>query len=274
MMQPLICKSFAKLNLCLHVLNQRKDGYHNIESIFCIIDFFDKLSFQINNSSTVNFKTNFLEINTDDNLVTKAYNIISNSYDISGVDIFLDKKIPIGSGLGGGSSNAAVTLLALNKIFDLNISKNDLVEISEEIGADVPFFINGGVAHVEGIGEIIKNISIDEKYFVLILPNLNISTKEIFESLPSRDFMNKCSLRELMESNFNSFENIVMAKYPILKETKYWLSSFGSVRMSGTGSTLYIEYDNYQSAVDANKEIGQKYKSLVVGSLESYEIFT
>ena len=130
MMQPLICKSFAKLNLCLHVLNQRKDGYHNIESIFCIIDFFDKLSFQINNSSTVNFKTNFLEINTDDNLVTKAYNIISNSYDISGVDIFLDKKIPIGSGLGGGSSNAAVTLLALNKIFDLNISKNDLVEIS------------------------------------------------------------------------------------------------------------------------------------------------
>ena len=274
MMQPLICKSFAKLNLCLHVLNQRKDGYHNIESIFCIIDFFDKLSFQINNSSTVNFKTNFLEINTDDNLFTKAYNIISNSYDISGVDIFLDKKIPIGSGLGGGSSNAAVTLLALNKIFDLNISKNDLVEISEEIGADVPFFINGCVAHVEGIGEIIKNISIDEKYFVLILPNLNISTKEIFESLPSRDFMNKCSLRELMESNFNSFENIVMAKYPILKETKYWLSSFGSVRMSGTGSTLYIEYDNYQSAVDANKEIGQKYKSFVVGSLESYEIFT
>ena len=80
MMQPLICKSFAKLNLCLHVLNQRKDGYHNIESIFCIIDFFDKLSFQINNSSTVNFKTNFLEINTDDNLVTKAYNIIYRQY--------------------------------------------------------------------------------------------------------------------------------------------------------------------------------------------------
>ena len=150
MMQPLICKSFAKLNLCLHVLNQRKDGYHNIESIFCIIDFFDKLSFQINNSSAINFKANFLEINTDDNLVTKAYNIISNSYDISGVDIFLDKKIPIGSGLGGGSSNAAVTLLALNKIFNLNISNNDLVEMSEEIGADVPFFINGGVAHEIG----------------------------------------------------------------------------------------------------------------------------
>ena len=86
--------------------------------------------------------------------------------------------------------------------------------------------------------------------------------------------MKKCSLRDLMESNFNSFEEIVLTKYPVLKETKYWLSSFGSVRISGTGSTLYIEYDNYQSAVDANKEIGRKYKSLMVGSLESYDIFS
>ena len=273
-MQPLICKSFAKLNLCLHVLNQRKDGYHNIESIFCIVDFFDTLSFQINNSSVINLKTNSTEINTADNLVTKAYNILSDLYGISGIDVFLNKKIPIGSGLGGGSSNAAVTLLALNHIFKLNISKSNLVKISEEIGADVPFFINGGAASVRGKGEIIEKISINNKYFVLVLPNINISSENIFDSLSLKDFMNKCSLRELMKSNFNSFEKIVMTKYPVLKETKYWLSSFGSVRISGTGSTLYIEYDNYQSAVDANKEIGRKYKSLMVGSLESYDIFT
>ena len=273
-MQPLICKSFAKLNLCLHVLNQRNDGYHNIESIFCIVDLFDTLSFQINNSSVIKLKTNSTEINTDNNLVTKAFDILSDLYDISGVDIFLNKKIPIGSGLGGGSSNAATTLLALNEIYKLNISKNDLVKISEEIGADVPFFINGGAACVKGKGEIIKNISISNKFFVLILPNINISTKDIFESLSPKDFMKKCSSKELMESTFNSFEKIVLTKYPVLKETKYWLSSFGSVRISGTGSTLYIEYDNYQSAVDANKEIGRKYKSLLVGSLESYDIFT
>ena len=118
-MQPLICKSFAKLNLCLHVLNQRKDDYHNIESIICIVDFFDTLSFQTNNSNTIKFQTNSPEIDIDNNLVTKTYNIISDLYDISGVDIFLNKKIPIGSGLGGGSSNAAVTLLALAKIFKL-----------------------------------------------------------------------------------------------------------------------------------------------------------
>ena len=273
-MQPLICKSFAKLNLCLHVLNQRNDGYHNIESIFCIVDLFDTLSFQINNSSVIKLKTNSTEINTANNLVTKAYNILSDSYNISGVDIFLNKNIPIGSGLGGGSSNAAITLLALNKIFKLNISKSTLVKISEEIGDDVPFFIHVGAAYVKGKGEIIKNISIGSKYFVLIFPNINISTKDIFESLSPRDFMKKCSQRDLMESNFNSFEKIVLTKYPVLKETKYWLSSFGSVRISGTGSTLYIEYDNYQSAVDANKEIGRKYKSLMVGSLESYDIFT
>tara|TARA_B100001093_G_scaffold362019_1_gene346775 strand:+ start:1691 stop:2512 length:822 start_codon:yes stop_codon:yes gene_type:complete len=273
-MQLLTCKSFSKLNLCLHILNRRKDSYHNLESIFCIIDFYDTLTFQTNNSTKVNFKTNNNEINGNINLVTKAYDIIYNLYDIEGVDIFLDKKIPIGSGLGGGSSNAAVTLLALNKIFKLNISKDHLMKISEEIGSDVPFFINGGAAHVAGKGEIINNIPIDKKYFVLVLSNLNISTKHIYESLSSKDFMSQYSYGDLITSNINSFEKIVMSKYPTLKETKYWLSSFGSVRISGTGSTLYIEYDNYEGALEANKEIGQKYKSLVVSSLESYDIFS
>ena len=273
-MQLLTYKSFAKVNLCLHILDKRKDGYHNIESIFRIIDFYDTLSFRKNNSNNVNFKTSSNEIDSAYNLVTKAYDVISNSYDIEGVDIFLDKKIPIGSGLGGGSSNAAVTLLALNDIFELNLSKDNLMKISEHIGADVPFFINGGVARVGGKGEIINNISLDKKYYVLILSNLNISSKDIYESLSSKDFMTECSLDELLVSNINSFEQIVMCKYPSLKETKYWLSAFGSVRMSGTGSTLYIEYDNYEGALEANKEIGRKYKSLMVSSLESYDIFS
>ena len=273
-MQPLICKSFAKLNLCLHILDRRKDGYHNLESIFCIIDFYDRLSFQKNNLTKINFKTNANEIDSTYNLVTKAYDVISKLYDIEGVDVFLDKKIPIGSGLGGGSSNAAVTLLALNDIFKLNISKDNLLKISRDIGADVPFFINGGAAYISGKGEIINNIAIDKKYFVIVLPNLNISTKDIYESLSSKDFMTQYSLDELMASNINSFEEIVMSKYPSLKETKYWLSAFGSVRMSGTGSTLYIEYDNYEGALEASKEIGQKYKSLMVSSLESYDIFS
>ena len=273
-MQLLTFKSFAKLNLCLHILNKRKDGYHNLESIFCIIDFYDMISFQKNNSIKVNFQTNSNEIDSTYNLVIKAYDVISRLYDIGGVDIFLDKKIPIGSGLGGGSSNAAVTLLALNEIFKLNISIDSLIKISEDIGADVPFFINGGAAYVGGKGDIINSIPIDKKYFVLILPGLKISTKDIYESLSSKDFITKYSLDELMVSNINSFEKIVMSKYPSLKETKYWLSAFGSVRMSGTGSTLYIEYDNYEGALEANKEIGRKYKSLMVSSLESYDIFS
>jgi 4-diphosphocytidyl-2-C-methyl-D-erythritol kinase len=232
------------------------------------------LTFQKNNSTKVNFKTNSNEIDFSHNLVTKAYDLLSNLYDIEGVDIFLDKKIPIGSGLGGGSSNAAVTLLALNSIFNLNISKDKLMKISEDIGADAPFFINGGTARIGGKGEIIDNISIDQKYFVLVLTNLNISTKDIYESLSPKEFSTQCSLDELMTSNINSFEKIVMSKYPSLKETKYWLSAFGSVRMSGTGSTLYIEYDNYEGALEANKEIGRKYKSFMVSSLESYDIFS
>ncbi|MCH1416460.1 MAG: 4-(cytidine 5'-diphospho)-2-C-methyl-D-erythritol kinase [Gammaproteobacteria bacterium] len=274
MYQPLKCRSFAKLNLCLHVLNKRNDGYHEIESIFETINLYDELSFKQNNSNSIRFTSDSKKINPLDNLITKAYKEISDNYKITGIDVLLKKNIPIGAGLGGGSSNAAVTLHALNSLFKLNISSKKLMEIAQKICSDVPFFINGGSAIVRGRGEIIDKIDRDEKFYIIIVSDLLIHTKDIFENLRTDCYVNTVKNIDLLKSQHNCLENLVMSKYPALKETKYWLSSFGRVRMSGTGSTLYIEYDNYESAEKANREIGRKYKSLMVSSLKSYDVFS
>lgn len=274
MHQLLKCKSYAKINLCLHVLNKRTDGYHDIESIFDTINLYDELSFKTNNLNKIRFSSNSKKIDQSDNLITQAYKEISDNYDIAGVDVFLNKKIPIGAGLGGGSSNAAITLLALNYLFKLNLSNDELIEHSQKLGSDIPFFINGGSAIIKGRGEIIEKINLDEKYYVIIISDLLIHTKDIFQVLLSDSYTKKMDEADLLNSHHNSLERVVMTKYPVLKETKYWLSSFGRVRMSGTGSTLYIEYDNYESAEKANKEIGRKYKSLMVSSLKSYDVFS
>ena len=148
------------------------------------------------------------------------------------------------------------------------------MEIAQKIGSDVPFFINGGSAIVRGRGEIIDKIDRDEKFYIIVISDLVIHTKDIFENLRSDCYVNAVKNIDLLKSQHNCLENLVMSKYPTLKETKYWLSSFGRVRMSGTGSTLYIEYDNYESAEKANREIGRKYKSLMVSSLKSYDVFS
>jgi len=274
-MNYLNCKSYAKLNSCLHIVNKRIDGYHNIESIFYCIDFYDTLTFRKNNLKKICFDSNARDIDIKNNLVTKAFDIMCREYsNVSGLNVYLDKVIPIGSGLGGGSSNAAVTLMSINKIFNLNLSNDVLKNLAIQIGSDVPFFIEGGTSCVQGRGEIVRKIPYKKKYFIIILSDLRISTKEIFEELNPDCFLPKNSDSDLINSKINSLEELVLSKYPELMATKYWLSTFGSVRMSGTGSTLYIEYDSHESALKANREICKKYKSIVVSNLESYENFS
>lgn len=269
-------KSFAKLNLCLHVIGIREDSFHDIESIFQTIDLYDEIDFTLRNDRSFNLKCDSVEIDNDQNLITRAYQFMKNKYpDIHyGMDINLRKNIPLFSGLGGGSSNAAITILAINHLYKLGLSKVKLTEAAEQIGSDVPFFIHGGTAFVTGKGEQIMKIDYNKRFYILIFPDLYISTSEAYSLLPKTSFIDSRGVDELSKSSFNSFEEIVMTKFPQLGDTKYWLSSFGRVRMSGTGSTLFIEFDNYDDASEAYKEIGRKYKSKIVSSLESYDIFS
>ena len=274
-MKQLTCKSFAKLNLCLHVVNRRSDGYHDIQGIFHVIDLHDTIIFKMNESGSTNLHTGDKNLLNNDNLIYKACRMLSQKYNLKiGMDITLQKRIPIGSGLGGGSSNAAVTLHAINKLYNIQLSIDELLTLADQLGSDVPFFIDGGTAYVSGKGDIVKKVSANPKFYVLIFPGISISTKYMFEIISKGTFCKPQKLPGLLESEYNSFEEVVLNTYPELIQTKYWLSSFGKVRMSGTGSTLYIEFDSYESAIEANKEIGNRYRSKMVSSLESYDIFS
>ena len=274
-MKQLSCKSFAKLNLCLHIINRRNDGYHELQGIFHVVDLHDTIIFNMNQGDDINLQTSVKNLLNEDNLIYKACRIFSQKYKLNiGLDIILKKKIPLGSGLGGGSSNAAVTLHAINKLYDIQLSKGELITLADKLGSDVPFFVNGGTAYVSGKGDVIKKITSNPKFYVLIFPGISISTKHIFEIISDKHFCKLQDLNDLLGSEHNSFEEVVMETYPELIQTKYWLSSFGKVRMTGTGSTLYIEFDSYESAIEANREIGNRYRSKTVSSLESYDIFS
>jgi 4-diphosphocytidyl-2-C-methyl-D-erythritol kinase len=220
MYQQLKCRSFAKINLCLHVTNKRNDGYHDIESIFKTINLYDELSFKQNNTDSIRFTSDSEKINPLDNLITKTYKEICNNYDIPGIDVLLKKNIPIGGGLGGGSSNAAATLHALNSLFKLNISSKQLIKIAQKIGSDVPFFINGGSAIVRGRGEKIEEIDLDERFYIIVISDLLIHTKDIFENLRSDSYVDTVKNIDLLKSQHNCLESLVMSKYPSSKRDK------------------------------------------------------
>ena len=226
-MKQLSCKSFAKLNLCLHVINRRDDGYHDIQGIFHVIDLHDTIIFKMNEGNSVNIHSTDKNLINNDNLIYKACRMLSQKYNLKiGMDITLDKKIPLGSGLGGGSSNAAVTLHAINRLYNIQLAKDELLTLADQLGSDVPFFINGGTAYVSGKGNIVKKISSNPKFYVLIFPGFSISTKHIFGIISDRHYCKPHDLNGLLMSEHNSFEEVVMKNYPELIQTKYWPVSY------------------------------------------------
>jgi 4-diphosphocytidyl-2-C-methyl-D-erythritol kinase len=241
----------AKINIGLSILNKRPDGFHNLESIFYPVAWFDIL--EINKADEFEFKTSGLIINGDDkdNLIVKAFNLIKEQYNISNCRIHLHKQIPMGAGLGGGSSDAAFTLTVLNKLFNLKIPDSQLIELADYLGSDCPFFIDNKPKIVSGKGEVLEDIdfSIKGYYIKLINPNIHISTKEAFANLKIEKKQNSLLLKNLTSKMLfsehseikNDFEQGIFKLYPDLLKIKKQLIQEGAMyaSMSGTGSTIY-----------------------------------
>ena len=205
-------KSYAKVNLGLKVLDLLPDNYHSIFTIMQEIDFYDIINIQKNNENKINlFCDGTVKVPDDKtNLCYKAAELIFNNYNISsGVNISLTKKVPIGAGLGGGSSNAATILCSLNQIFKLNISHEELSDLALLLGCDVPFFIQGGTQISEGKGEILTpiNINISQYYFLLVFPSFNVSTKWAYS------FFKKICPIHLIVINFGPFKIVLIGSY-------------------------------------------------------------
>ena len=263
-------KSHAKINLGLKIVNQREDGYHNIESLFVELNLHDTISFSP--SDTFSLSTNFPDLPIDgSNLITKAYNLLHPHKTESTPEytIRVEKKIPMGSGLGGGSSNAAITLKALNQLWECGYNNETLCNIGTSLGADVPFFIDGGIQHVTGIGEILKPVNfkqIQGLHFLLIVPDIHISTawayKALNISLQSNISVPKFSpLKgpvnwQLFE---NDFERVIRSTYPEIDEIKSQLYNCGAIYagMSGSGSTVFGIFDNRELLQNSSKKFTQ-----------------
>ena len=259
----------AKVNLFLNILRKRIDGYHDIQSIFQLINLNDELIFKIRNDGIINFECSVKSLEKD-NLIIKAihaYKKISRIKNM-GLDIFLKKNIPVGSGLGGGSSNAATTLLALNEMYGHKIKPSSFYKIALSLGSDVPFFLNSQNAWVEGKGDVITKIFLKPAWFVMIFGKHNVSTADIYGLLKIPDEPSYYSYDDYMNNNFqNNFEEIVLNKYPSIKKSYDILSNLGNARMSGTGGTIFVSFDSLERAKSAISVIPRNQKAFLVSSL-------
>ncbi len=271
-MKRLIVKAPAKINLGLNIISKREDGFHNLETIFYPIEgLFDVLTFE--EAPRYSLITKNLEIpDVKENLVTKAKEMIE---EFTGkelnVKITLEKNIPVGGGLGGGSSDAAKTLLGLNEFFELNIPKRELYKMALELGSDVPFFLLSRPAFAESRGEIMLTLNFKINFPVLLVnPGIHISTKEAFGYIEPKeehiDYLKVSSLSDMEMAKLNSllkndFEDFVFSKYPEIKQIKDKLTESGAffAMMTGTGSTVYGIFESLAEAETARKKFKDKY---------------
>ena len=247
----------AKINLFLKILSKRADGYHCLQSAFQLIDLYDEIYFKKRKDNKITTQYNVESIKKENDLCFKAAELILKDFNV-GVDIIVKKIIPIGGGLGGGSSDAATTLLALNELFNLNHEKNKLITFGLALGADVPFFINGINAWVEGIGEKLSPISIDENEYLLFVPNIHISTQNIFKDfkLTKKSIPLKIatSIDDVAQDQMhNDLHVTILEKYPKLRELFDWLKEYGEPKITGTGSTLFMKSNNVKDIKNINK---------------------
>ncbi|NQW35068.1 MAG: 4-(cytidine 5'-diphospho)-2-C-methyl-D-erythritol kinase, partial [Methylophilales bacterium] len=221
----------AKINLFLKVKNKRPDGYHNLQSVFQFISLYDEILIRVRNDSQINIKNSSPFVSNKNDIAYKACKLILTGRDI-GVDIEIKKNIPIGSGLGGGSSDAATVLMALNQLCRLGLSKKKLMELGLKLGADVPFFIFGENAWAESIGEVLYPIAIPEFDYIVAVPNISISTSLIFASFELTNYTNPLKIASSfnsIEHEFidNDLESLVIKKFPAMIKLMNWMNGFG-----------------------------------------------
>lgn len=264
-MDKLTLPAPAKLNRFLHVIGRRDDGYHLLQTIFHFIDFSDQLRFCRRKDNKITITVNNASISNQQNLAYRAATLLQKSSSTNhGVDITIDKKIPLGGGLGGGSSDAATTLHALNLLWELDLSEAQLIQIGLQIGADVPVFVHGQSAWAEGIGERLTPIELPSVWFVVLNPQQPIDTAEIFchAKLPRNTPFYEISA-DLIDSGHNDCEKIVRRRYPEINKALSWLNKFAPARLTGTGGCIFAAFDQVNDALDVLEQLPEQFSGFI-----------
>lgn len=259
-----------KLNLELRILGQRADGYHELQTLFQLLDIGDELWIKPNTNGFLELLSDYSEVPQEDNLVIKAARaLLEQTADKTlGATIKLNKRMPSGAGLGGGSSDAATTLVALNHLWQLGLSKQSLCNIGAKLGADVPVFVNGHSAWAEGIGEVLSNTEIPKKHFLIVYPDCAINTGKIFSHPALTRDDKPIKLRatrpevDLKSLGYNAFQPLVAELYPEVQEALEFLNQFGQAMLTGTGSSVFLTFDNEREASKISALCKQRWLTL------------
>lgn len=265
-MQSLKLLSPAKLNLFLHITGRRDDGYHNLQTLFQLLDYGDELSFTLNNSGTINLSPELPGLPSEQNLIVRAARLLQPFNQTGlGVGIQLTKRLPMGGGIGGGSSNAATALVALNHLWKCELTRQQLQDLGLRLGADVPVFVNAQTAWAEGVGEQLLPIEMPPKWFLVVQPECHVSTVAIFS--------NKCLTRDtapitvaafLEQGGKNDCQAVVRALYPEVDKALKTLEKFCQTAiMTGTGACVFASFDSSEKAQQVQQQLPSSLPSFI-----------
>ena len=268
-MNNLTLQSPAKLNLMLHITGRRDDGLHLLQTVFQFIDLSDQIDFQLTTNGSLRRTKSNTPVYEDADLTIRAARLLQKRYRVKkGVDLSVQKRIPIGGGLGGGSSNAATVLLALNQLWNLELGLSELAEIGLELGADVPVFVMGQAAWASGIGEQLTPIELCEPWYVVIYPGIEVSTAKIFQSEELTRDCDAITIRAFLNgSGSNVCEKVACKLYPEIQQAINWLSQFRSARMTGTGACVFAAFDSLEQAEGVKSRAPNQWETYVVKAM-------
>jgi 4-diphosphocytidyl-2-C-methyl-D-erythritol kinase len=283
------CAAPAKLNLFLHVVGRRADGYHLLQTAFQLIDRGDTLHFTTRNDGVIHRSTDLPGVPEQSDLIVRAARLLQAAAGDSaqqriGADIAIDKILPMGGGLGGGSSDAATTLIALNHLWQTGFSRTELMAMGAQLGADVPFFIYGQNAFAEGIGEQLQAIETPDCCFLVIEPGVSVPTSVIFsssqltrDSKPCKitDFSKayKCVGEQSKKTGFkNDLEAVATAHFPAVADAIKWLQQFGDARMTGSGACVFCSFEHASQASEVLQQVPPQWKAWIARSMRQHPL--
>ncbi|BEV73278.1 MULTISPECIES: 4-(cytidine 5'-diphospho)-2-C-methyl-D-erythritol kinase [unclassified Paludibacterium] len=266
----------AKLNLMLKVVGRRSDGYHLLETVFRFVDYGDDVLVALRDDGRIVLHDPIPGVAAEADLTVRAARLLQKETGCqAGADLRVSKRIPMGGGLGGGSSDAATVLMVLNRLWETGLSRERLMEIGLSLGADVPVFIFGQNAFARGVGEELTALSLPEKWYVVLHPGVHVPTAEIFSSpLLTRD--SKPSIMPILETTQqagNDLQGVVIKLYPAVKNALDELGKFGSPLMTGSGSCVFLECGSENEAARIFRLVSEKYNGFVAKGLDHHPLY-
>jgi 4-diphosphocytidyl-2-C-methyl-D-erythritol kinase len=264
----------AKLNLFLHVVGRRADGYHLLQTLFRFINYGDRLSFSPRTDGAVVLTTPLPDVPPESDLTVRAARLLQAETGCrQGVDIRLEKRLPLGGGLGGGSSDAATVLLALNHLWQLGLPRRRLQEIGLTLGADVPVFVFGRNAFAEGVGEALQAVKIPPAWYVVLEPPVQVPTAAIFGAPDlKRDTLPMRAVDWQPGMGGNDLEAVAVARFPAVAGYLHWLATFGKARMSGSGACVFAEFAGREAGEAVIRQCPAHMRGWLAAGLENHPL--